>query len=284
MSGLHHGYLNILICTSFIQCRVLPFLSSYTHTLSPFISAAHPSQTSAVYSHNLHSFPSSLSITFNMSLIGRTKEDTRYAYIRVPKRALSSTEYQNIKDRCDVDRGLTLQLFVTINTTDSSEDIVTLETHAELRSSDIDQEKWVDFAGMTHRFGEWLQESATAAEFEVVHTRIIVRGHHGSCYNQLTPSDLGIGDTVKLNPYIVVFSKSDDSEEAIIKAGLAELAAEATANRNRRQIATTPQTPRNASVTRTTYNTTPQYTSPCRLYTHSVSLYLFSVLIVCAPF
>ena len=221
-----------------------------------------------------------------MSLIGKSKEDTRYAYIRVPKRALSSTELQNIKDRCDVAGGLRLQLFVTVNTTDSSEDVVTLETVAELSGSDVDQEKWVDFADVTHRFGEWLHDSATATEFEVVHTRVIVG--RGRCYNKLTPSDLGIGDSIKSSPYIVVFSKSDDSEEAIIKAGLAELAAEATANRNRRQIETAPttsttrQSHENTTDTLPTYNIT-QYASPCRLYTHSVSLYL-SVLIVCAPF
>ena len=248
----------------------------YTHLLNPLVTTTSllPSpvlqdQSQAVFSHNLDPLPSSLTVNYNMSMMRRTKENIRYAFIRIPKRALTTDELVSIKGQCDVDSGLQLQLYVQVNTTNGSQDVMSLESTTKLSGQDIGEEKWVEFSDITHRFEEWLEESVTLTDFEVAHTRIIVGS--GDCYNHLNPTELGFGETTKGGPYIVVFAKSDDSEEAIIKAGLTELAAEATANRNKRQVdSAQSENSGDTTLPLPSFNTS-LYSDPCRLYSHSVS-------------
>ena len=257
-------------------CSITYYSSIYPPSLSPCDQPLLPppspvlqDQTPAVFSHNLDPLPSSLTVNYNMSMMGRTKEDIRYAYIRIPKRALTTDELLNIKSKCNVDSGVPLQLFVQVNTTNGSQDVMSLESTAKLQEHDVGQEKWVEFSDITHRFGEWLEESVSSTDFEIAHTRIIVGS--GDCYNRLNPTELGFGETIKGSPYIVVFAKSDDSEEAIIKAGLTELAAEATANRNKRQVdGAQGENSGDTTLPLPSFNSS-QYSDPCRLYSHSVS-------------
>ena len=237
-----------------------------------FFTAAVQSSTPGVFSHSSEGLelPTSFSLKFNMSLLERLNEDIRYAYISVSKSALSMDKLEYIKNQCNpTDEGIRLELLVKVN---ASQDRYSPLTTAVLTLNDLGKEKTIEFGAITNQFKVWVDEIATSKTFEIIDTKIIVRGN---CYNHLNPSDLGIGQDTRHSSYIIVFSKSDDSEEAIIKAGLAELAAEATAARQARSADDTPSRPASEVSNSTTFNITNYYLHPCQKYSHTVSRVFF---------
>ena len=231
------------------------------------------SSGSGVFSHSSEDtpLPASLSLTFNVSILRRVKEDVRYAYIRVPKMSLTVDQLDEIKNLCPDGTDIPLNLLVKVNTTDSSHGVFTLLSTAVLRENEIGRKKHIEFRGITEEFRGWLKESKTTKMYAFTETRIIVGGN---CYNSVTPADLGISPNASSGAYIVTFSKSDDSEEAIIKAGLSELAAEATVNRQRRNaednqasMSGMAQDPEPSLQ----FNASVYHLHPCTRYSHTVS-------------
>jgi hypothetical protein len=238
--------------------------------------SAAQSTTEAVFSHSPHQspLPPSLSLHFNVSM-RRVKEDIRYVYTRIPKQALSEKELESVKEQCT--GPVSLQLLVKINSSQvgSSLDAFSLLSTARLQPGEIGRKQQVEFSGVTEEFRQWQKEDAESTrQGDMVEMRLIIGGNGESCYDELTPQHLGFRPNT--NSYIVVFSKSDDSEEAIIKAGLAELAAEATASRQRRSDETTTD----ATVTEETgsengtrpFNISSYHLSSCRRYSHTVRM------------
>ena len=223
-----------------------------------------------VFSHSPEeiTLPSSLALNFNMSLLRRTKEEIRYAYIHVSKKTLSVNELEYVKNQCNVDAGIQLNLYVKINTTEDSRGVFSLQGSTTLLENDIDQEKLIEFSDITSQFKEWVEENS-----EFVETRIVVGG---DCYDRLNPADLGVGQSTKDGTFIIVFSKSDDSEEAVIKAGLAELAAEATANRHKRSIHNENENSDPALMEYPSsgpqFNISNYHLHPCQRYSHTVRI------------
>ena len=229
-----------------------------------FFTAAVQSSTPGVFSHSSEGLelPTSFSLKFNMSLLERLKEDIRYAYISVPKSGLSVDKLEYVKNQCSPSDGISLELLVKVNA--SQEQYTHLST-AVVSLNDLSKEKAIEFSAITTQFKAWVDDSKN---FEIIDTKIIVRGN---CYDRLNPSDLGIGQDTTHGAYIIVFSKSDDSEEAIIKAGLAELAAEATAAKQKRStddaVVSEASEVSNSSI----FNITNYHLHPCQRYSHTVS-------------
>lgn len=227
------------------------------------------SSTQGTFCHSSEGLglPTSFSLKFNMSLLERLNEDVRYAYISVPKSALSLEKLEYIKTQCNPDADISLELLVKVN---ASQECYSLLTTAVIPLSDLGEKKMIEFGAITTQFKAWVDEIATSKTFDVIDTKIIVRGN---CYNRLNPSHLGIGKDTTHSAYIVVFSKSDDSEEAIIKAGLAELAAEATATRQKRTAEGTDSEETELSAPE--FNITNYLLHPCQKYSHTVSRVFF---------
>ena len=169
------------------------------------------------------------------------------------------------------------------NETDTTpRNVFTLLSSAQLTLDGIGRSIQVEFSNITHQFTQWQKEDMAPTRWDVVEVRLIIGGSD-SCYNTLTPEDLGF--RLDTNAHIVVFAKSDDSEEALIKAGLAELAAEATASRQRRNAEdsgsmqgsdTADQTvsgrPNLTHLTNhTEFNASTYHLRSCRRYSHTVS-------------
>lgn len=245
-----------------------------------FLTPAVQSGTPGVFSHTPEEtvLPTSLSLNFNMSLMQRLKEDIRYAYIRVPKTSLTAEKQEYVKNQCNENEGIPLELLVKVNTTEDSRGVFSLLSRTVLPKHDIGQEKLIEFGDITSQFKDWLEESISSKTFEVVETRIIVGA--GDCYNHINPAELGISQSTSESSFIIVYSKSDNSEDAIIKAGLAELAAEATANRQRRNIeehgseGNSESTQLSDNVLQ--FNISNYHLHPCRRYSHTVSTVIFS--------
>ena len=236
-----------------------------------------PTTSEGIFSHAPHRLPASLTYNFNVSL-RQVKEDVRYAYARIPKHALSQKSLERVKNQCNGPISLQLLMRVHTNETDTTpRSIFTLLSSARLTLNEIGRSVQVEFSNITHQFREW-QKQDTATR-DIVEVRLIIGGSD-SCYNTLTPEDIGF--TANASAYIVVFSKSDDSEEALIKAGLAELAAEATASRQRRNAQDsrgggdeTTVSSRNTNHTDVgndtlEFNVSTYHLRSCRRYSHTV--------------
>lgn len=237
-----------------------------------FVYTATQTTSDAVFSHAPHHLPSSLTYNFNVS-IRRVKEDVRYAYVRIPKLSLPLKTFERVKEQCNGPISLQLLVRVHSNETDSTpRNVFTLLSSARLTHHNISRSLQVEFSDITQPFKQWQKESRHS---DIVEMRLIIGGS-GSCYNTLTPEDLGF--RANTSAYIVVFSKSDDSQEALIKAGLTELAAEATASRQRRNAVdganTETDTPRvtggNNNTHSQEFNSTIYHLLSCRRYSHTV--------------
>ena len=188
--------------------------------------------------------------------------------------SLTVDQLEGIKNQCTDSADVPLNLLVKVNTTENSRGVFSLLSTAVLSESEIGQEKQIEFRGITEQFRDWLKETKATKMYEFTETRIIVGG---SCYNSVTPADLGISPNTSSSAYIVAFSKSDDSEEAVIKAGLAELAAEATANRRRRNADDSQASSEDNSglqqdsETSLQFNASLYHLHPCTKYSHTVS-------------
>lgn len=235
-----------------------------------------------VFSHSPHRLPASITYHFNVSK-RRVKEDVRYAYVRIPKQALPQKTIERVKEQCSGPFSLQLLMRVHSNETDTTpRNVFTLLSSAQLTLDGIGQSIQVEFSNITHQFTQWQKEDMAPTRWDVVEVRLIIGGSD-SCYNTLTPEDLGF--RLDTNAHIVVFAKSDDSEEALIKAGLAELAAEATASRQRRNAEdsgsmqgsdTADQTvsgrPNLTHLTNhTEFNASTYHLRSCRRYSHTIS-------------
>ena len=207
----------------------------------------------------------------------RVKEDVRYAYIRIPKQALPQKTIERVKEQCSGPFSLQLLTRVHSNETDTTpRNVFTLLSSAQLTLDSISRSLQVEFSNITHQFTQWQKEDMASTRWDVVEVRLIIGGSD-SCYNTLTPEDLGF--RLDTNAHIVVFAKSDDSEEALIKAGLAELAAEATASRQRRNAedsGSDDQTVAGRSnlthlTNHTEFNASTYHLRSCRRYSHTVS-------------
>ena len=241
-----------------------------------------------MFSHSPHHalLPASLTYNFNVSL-RKTREDIRYAYARIPKLSLEEKELEHVKEQCNGPISLQLLAKTHTNRTDNSNDVFTLLSSARLGQHAVGQSLQVEFTGFTEQFKHWQKEGSRQGD--IIEMRLIIGGTV-SCYDTLTPQELGFRPNT--SGYIVVFSKSDDSEEAIIKAGLAELAAEATASRQRRSVGGDEvveggeETPTDATVdhrrpedaentTRLSshdiFNASHYHLHTCRRYSHTVS-------------
>ena len=249
---------------------------------SPLVCAAVPTTSEGVFSYSPQhsSIPASLTYNFNISL-RRIKEDVRYAYARIPKQPLSKKTLERVKEQCNGPISLQLLLRVHSNQTEaSSQNVFTLLSRARLQANEIGRSLQVEFSDITEQFKQWQkEESASARQGDIVEMRLIIGGT-GSCYNTLTPQELGFRSNT--SAYVVVFSKSDDSKEALIKAGLAELAAEATASRQRRNAGEgsiegegTSSEGQDGNVTRlnnhAAFNISHYHLRSCRRYSHTVS-------------
>ena len=241
-----------------------------------------------MFSHSPHHalLPASLTYNFNVSL-RKTREDIRYAYARIPKLSLEEKELEHVKEQCNGPISLQLLAKTHTNCTDNSNDVFTLLSSARLGQHSVGQSLQVEFTGFTEQFKHWQKEGSRQGD--IIEMRLIIGGTD-SCYDTLTPQELGFRPNT--SGYIVVFSKSDDSEEAIIKAGLAELAAEATASRQRRSVGGDEvveggeETPTDATVdhrrpedaenttrlsSHDTFNASHYHLHTCRRYSHTVS-------------
>lgn len=241
-----------------------------------------------MYSHSPvpSPMPSSLAINFNVSL-RRVKEDVRFVYVRIGKQAMTTAQEDYIKEQCN--GFISVTLFVNLNDTSA----YTMLSTKQLQLNDISNEQQIEFGDITPQFMQWLKEnSENTRSREIVQMRLVVNGGH-NCLSPLTPEDLGF--TTKVSAFIVVFSKSDDSEEAIIKAGLAELAAEATASRQKRDSETAAGSDQDIETNSMEsgdednstdpslhpFNITLYHLQSCRRYSHTVrntSCYLYSLL------
>ena len=164
-------------------------------------------------------FPqSSLTYQFNVSL-RHTSENVRYAYPHIPKQAVSEETLSRIREQCNNPISLHLLGRVPSDTTAGSG--FTLLSSAQLTQSDIGQSLQVEFSDITQQFQQWQRKGVESAN--LMEMRLVIRGSR-SCQGSLTPYDLGFSHNA--NAYIVVFSKSDDSEEEMMKTRLATFAAD----------------------------------------------------------
>ena len=197
-----------------------------------FINTAMQTTSDGSFSHSPDMpLPESIAFKFNVSL-RQMKEDIRYVYVRVPKNTLTAIERDHVKNQCPENSPITLKLLVKINTTEDSHGVYTLLSKAELRRSEIGEKRQIEFSGIREQFKDWLENQIAAPKpHDFTELRLIIGE---GCYDRLTPKQLGF--STNSSAYIVMFSKSDDSDEIIIKAGLAELAAELTASRHTRSV------------------------------------------------
>ena len=215
--------------------------------------------TPAVFSHNPAQFlPNSTSLKFNMSMVGRTKEHVRYAYIRIAKKALGTSEMDAIKNTCDLKSGVELQLYTRVNITENSLGVFSILTKTTISEQDLLDEQWVEFGDITRQFKGWMDNSLF---MDVLEMRVVVGG---SCYNQLQPQQLGIEENLDNGAYMVTFSKNEVSNEKIISVGMAELAAQAPMRRRKRQDV--------AAESTSPCNSTDCYNSPCSKQPFTVSI------------
>ena len=201
----------------------------------------------------------------------------RYVYIRIQKNPLSAMETDYVKNQCPGNSPIPLQLLVKINTTSDSQGVYSLLSKAVIRRNEIGQQKQIEFSKITEDLVA--DAHATSAKSpRNIETRLIIGG---DCYNHISPDQLGFN--ANSTSFIMVFAKSDDSEEAILRAGFAELAAEASAVRYKRNVDTsessdsteetaTRQNSTNATETHSeAYNSTTASFRSCRRYSHTVS-------------
>jgi hypothetical protein len=160
---------------------------------------------SGVLSHTPH-HQSSLTYHFNMSLRHINEDTIRYAYIRIPKQA------ETLKKRCN--SPISLQLLMRAHSNESADtprNIFTLLSSTQLTQGDIGRSFHVEFSDITQQFKQWQAESTRQS-----HLRLVIRS---SCHHSLAPEDLGFRPNT--SAFIVVFSKSDGSEETLTKPRLA---------------------------------------------------------------
>lgn len=248
------------------------------NTLSLFLSTAFPSATGGVFSHSPTTpLPEALTITFNPNL-KRIKEDVHYVYIRVQKNPLTTEERDNVREKYPGNGSITLQLLVKINTTSDSRGVYSLLSKAVIQRNEIGQQKYIEFSKITEDLVTDAAPTISAKSPKDIETRLIISG---DCYNRISPDDLGFNENS--TSFIMVFAKSDDSEEAILRAGFAELAAEASAVRNKRNTDTTFEdsstddrvVSRQNSTNSTeqhpeAYNASTAHIRSCRRYSHQV--------------
>ena len=192
-------------------------------------------------------------------------------YVRVGKQSLTTEQQDHVKAQCD--GPITLTLLVSVNSSGESDTqgVFTMLAKAVMQLEDISDEQQVEFSNITSQFNHWVkEESESVIPREMVEMRLIVSGGQ-HCQGTLTPEELGFTD--KESAFVIVFSKSDDSEEAIIKAGLAELAAEATASRQKRNqgngdVVSESADPSNGTLD--SFNITYYHNWSCRRYSHTV--------------
>ena len=253
-----------------------------------FVCTAVDTTTGGVYSHSPHNsvLPPSLTYSFNVSL-RKIKEDIRYTYARIPKHSLSEKDLEHVKEQCNGPISLQLLVRLHSNQSDAPHSVFTLLSSARIQENSVGRSFPVEFSEITPQFRRWQKDGEDAdRQGDIVEMRLIVGGSD-SCYDAVTPQDLGFRPNT--SAHLVIFSKSDDSEEAIIKAGLAELAAEATASRQRRNaeretVVNEEERPSEAdleeevdedNMTRLTnhelFNMSHYHLRSCRRYSHIVS-------------
>ena len=210
-----------------------------------------------------------LTFHFNVSIIN---QDIRYAYITIPKQALSE---HTLQKQCN--GPITLQLLITEA---PSHNVFTLLSSTQMTLSEISRSDHVEFSDITQQFQQWQTESTTLVEI-----RLVI---HSSCYNRLLPEDVGFKPNS--SAYIAVFSKSNTPKEAFMKARLA--AAAVTASRETRN--THPEdgdNPRGEEDCSSGDGTTPTnidtdrpldtrfyHLQPCQLYSHMVSAPSYTIV------
>lgn len=225
----------------------------------------------AVLSRNLnYVLMTPFDFKFNLTLIGEREEKLHLVYITVPKRALNRADLEAIKAKCDVNSGVQLLLHVQVKTSDTTQDIVTLSTM--LSSDDINQQLSLNFTDTTQHFQKWLEHSSTSNAFHIVQGRIVVGG---GCYGLINPVELGIGSSTEKSPWIVIIGEHmrNNSDKNFLRASLVELAAETSANYQKRDTSHTTMA-QNGNQNSDTEPVLHSHSddSPCQHNTHTVSI------------